>query len=274
MTQDMDRREALTRLGMGSAIVAATVASAASTGATAPSAARRPPQVFGVGGKFFVEAWERPLLQQHLLSLAGVASPRICLLQTATGDNPYDIERFYRDLGQLDCRPTHLSLMAPTTLDFERYFKSMDIIYVGGGATKNLMAMWPAWGVDQALRAAWLDGVVLAGNSAGSICWFESCITDSYPPKMRPLKCTGFLKGSACTHYDERPDRPTVFRDLIARGVIDSPGYATENHVALHFIGTELHEIVSARQGASAFLVKRVPSGYLETKMASPRFLG
>lgn len=273
MTQGIDRRAALAQLGLGATILANAVAASSASAMGAASPVPRKRQIFAVGGHFFVDAWERPLLQQHLLGLAGVPSPRICLLQTATGDNPSDIEQFYRDLGKLDCRPSHLSLMAPVTLDFESYFKSMDIIYVGGGATKNLMAMWPAWGVDKALEIAWESGVVLSGNSAGSICWFESCITDSYPPTLLPLKCTGFLKGSACTHYDERADRPIIFRDLIARGVIDSPGFATENSVALHYVGTELHEVVTAKPGALAYVVTRTASGYSEVKMPPPRLL-
>ena len=233
----------------------------------------RQPQIFGVGGNFFPPAYKSTALQRHLLSLAGVASPRICLLAAANGENPYDIEVFYHQMNKHDCRPYHLSTARMITLDYLDYFMSMDIIYVFGGVTKNLMAIWREWEMIDALREAWQAGVVLSGCSAGSICWFESCITDSFPTQMLPLKCTGFLKGSASTHYDARPDRPPTFRRLIASGEIESPGIATDDDTALHYIGDTLHEVVTARRGATAYRVERTPDGYSETALPA-RYIG
>lgn len=230
-------------------------------------------QIFGVGGNFFVNAWQEPLLQRHLLTLTDATLPRICLLAGANGDNPADIEIFYRQINEHDCRPFHLSLSRPVTRDFEDFFLGMDIIYVFGGATKNLIAVWRDWGVDKALRVAWEQGVVLSGTSAGSICWFDSCITDSFPPIMLPLRGIGLLRGSASTHYDARPDRPSTFRKLIADGVIDSPGIATDDDTAIHYIGDELHEVITARRGATAYRVLRTPRGYSEVPLPA-RFIG
>lgn len=254
----VDRREVLAGT-VGAVLLSRNSAAVAETA----TAKRR--QIFGIGGNFWPKPNRPPLLVLHLLGLTAARSPRICMLATATGDNPFDIELFYREFGRYDCRPAHLSLMSPVTLDFEDYLSGMDIIYVGGGATKNLMAMWQAWGLDKALKAAWNSGVVLSGTSAGSICWFENCITDSFPPKLLPLTCTGFLQGSACTHYDQREDRPTVFRQLIANGTISSPGYATDNDVALHFVDDRLHEVVTARAGANGYLVSRTADGTSQT---------
>jgi dipeptidase E len=272
MTIDINRRQVIGYLATASAAAAAGTIPAAANSDGSVRVKTRTRQIFGIGGDFYVEPWEKPTMMHHLLELSGVAAPRICLLATATGDNPSDIELFYRSFGQMNCRPTHLSLMAPVTMDFADYFCRMDIIYVGGGATKNLMAIWKAWGIDTALRQAWDNGVVLSGTSAGSICWFESCITDSYPPAMLPLRCTGFLKGSACTHYDKRPDRPVTFRKLIANGTIDSPGIATDNDVAIHYINDGLHEVVTARDGAAAYLVSRTADGFVETRIP-PRLI-
>ncbi len=230
-------------------------------------------QIFAVGGKFSVQPWQQPVLQRHLLSLSPRPSPRICLLSGASGDNPTGIELFYRDMGQHDCRPTHLNMHHPVTRDFDDFFGGMDIIYVSGGATKNLVAVWRDWGVDVSLRGAWQNGVILSGTSAGAICWFEDCITDSYPPEMLPLKCIGLLKGSACTHYDARPDRAPTFRRLIADGSIAGPGLATDDDAAAHFIDDELHEAVTAREAASAYLVTKTPDGFAEQKLAT-RFIG
>jgi dipeptidase E len=233
----------------------------------------RQPQIFGVGGHFFVEPWEPPLLQRHLLSLAGTDEPRICFIGTAGGDNPADVEQFYRQMQQHRCRLTHLNLFAPHTARFEEFLLEHDIIYVGGGATRNLMALWRDWDLIEPLRRAWQAGVVLAGTSAGSICWFEGCITDSLPATLLPLKCTGFLRGSGCTHYDARPDRPEAFRRYLLEGAIAGPGIATDDHVGLHYIGTRLAEVVTAVAGQQAHRLEIVDGRLIETALPA-RYLG
>jgi dipeptidase E len=210
-------------------------------------------QIFAIGGRFYVDAWEPPLLQRHLLSLSSARSPRICLLAGAVGDNPTAIEQFYREIGIHNCRPTHLNIYKPVTRDFADYFTTMDIIYVNGGSTRNLVTVWRDWGIDKALRGVWEQGVVMSGTSAGMNCWFEACITDSYPPEMLPLSCIGLLSGSACAHYTKRPDRAPTFRRMIAEAKIPGPGYAADDDVALHFIGNALHEAVSAGPRAGAW---------------------
>ena len=182
-------------------------------------------QIFAIGGRFYVDTWQPPLLQRHLLSLTPAPSPKICLLAGAVGDNPAAIEQFYREIGQHVCRPAHLNIYKPVTRDFADYFAAMDIIYVNGGSTRNLITVWRDWGIDGALRTAWEQGVVMSGTSAGMNCWFEACITDSYPPEMLPLDCIGLLAGSACAHYSTRPDRAPTFRRMIADATI--PARAT-----------------------------------------------
>ena len=213
----------------------------------------KPRQIFANGGRFYVDTWEDPKLQRHLLSLPGVKSPRICLLAGAVGDNPSAIEKFYRELGGYDCRLTHLNIYNPVTMDFADYFAGMDIVYVNGGSTRNLITVWRDWGIDQALRTAWEQGVVMSGTSAGMNCWFDACITDAYPPEMLPMTCIGLIAGSACAHYNQRPDRRPTFRRLLEEGVIPSPGYAADDDVTLHFIGDTLHEAVAAKPGMGAW---------------------
>lgn len=227
----------------------------------------RPRQIFGVGGHFFVEPWEQPLLQQHLLSLAQIEDPRICLVGTADGDDAAGVERFYRQMGRHRCRPSHLSLFAPHTARFTEWFLEHDIVYVGGGATRNLMALWREWELIEPLRNAWNAGVVLAGTSAGAICWFEGCITDSLPERMLPLPCTGFLPGSACTHYDARPDRPEAFRGHLLDGSIPGPGLALDDHTAVRYVGTELEEVVTAVPGQQVRRLDVVDGTIAETAL-------
>ena len=227
-------------------------------------------QIFANGGRFYVDTWQPPLLQRHLLSLTSTASPKICLLAGAVGDNPSAIEQFYREVGVHDCRPAHLNIYKPVTRDFADYFASMDIVYVNGGSTRNLITVWQDWGIDSALRAAWEHGVIMSGTSAGMNCWFDACITDSYPPEMLPLTCIGLLAGSACAHYSARPDRAPAFRRMIADGTIPGPGYAADDDVALHFIGTELHEAVSARPEAGAWRLHGADEQPLPVRFIGP----
>lgn len=235
--------------------------------------ATREPQIFGVGGRFFVESWQQPLLQKHLLSLAQVPEPRVCFLGAANGDNPADIEQFYQQLGRHRCRLSHLRLFEPHTDRFREWFLKHDIIYVGGGATRNLVALLREWEIIEALRDAWREGVILAGTSAGAICWFEGCITDSLPERMLPLRCTGFLAGSACTHYDARPDRPTSFRRHLLAEAIPFPGIATEDHTAVHYRHSKLVEVVTAVPGKQAWQLTRHGDSIDETPLPA-RFLG
>ncbi len=130
----------------------------------------------------------------------------------------------------------------------------MDVIYVSGGNTKSMLALWKEWGLDVILRKAWEQGVILAGLSAGSICWFEEGLTDSYGDKLMPLKCLGLLQGSNSPHYDGDAKRRPVYQKFILDGKIQD-GYAADDGVALHFVGTKLIKAVSSRPCSKAYYV-------------------
>jgi len=132
---------------------------------------------------------------------------------------------------------------------------SQDVIVVGGGNTANMLAVWRAHGFDAILREAWEAGVVLTGWSAGMICWFEAGVTDSFGPQLEGMQDgLGLLAGSACPHYDDEERRRPVYRRLVDEGF--PPGYAADSGVGLHFVGTELVEVVSTREGATAYRVE------------------
>jgi dipeptidase E len=118
-----------------------------------------------------------------------------------------------------------------------------------------MLAIWRVHGVDAVLREAWERGIVLAGISAGSICWFEAGVTDSFGEELAPLPCLGFLAGSNCPHYDSEPQRRPTYRRLVDAGELP-PGLAAEDGVALHFVGTELAEAVAGRPDGRAFRVE------------------
>jgi dipeptidase E len=124
---------------------------------------------------------------------------------------------------------------------------------VSGGSTANMLAIWKVHGIDVLLREAWESGVVLWGASAGMICWFDSGVTDSFGPQLDGMDCLGFLSGSACPHYDGEERRRPRYRELIAAGM--APGIAADDGVALHYVGTELAEVVTCRPDARAFQV-------------------
>lgn len=231
-----------------------------------------PKQIVAMGGGGFSMEPETPLLDQYILGLAKPEKPRVCFVPTASGDSDKYIVRFYAAFMQQPCIPSHLSLFTPPTANLKSFVLEQNIIYVGGGNTKNLIALWKEWGLDHILREAWETGVILCGLSAGSICWFEEGVTDSIPRKLSRLECLGLLKGSNCPHYDGEPERRPAYHRLLSQGLI-SEGYATDDGVALHFIGDRLEKIVSSRLQAKAYQLKRIGETVRETSL-EPTYLG
>ncbi|MEK5333053.1 Type 1 glutamine amidotransferase-like domain-containing protein [Lysinibacillus sp. FSL W8-0992] len=224
-------------------------------------------QIIALGGGGFSMEPENPLLDKYILHQSKKSNPKICFIATASGDSENYISRFYHFFEKQDCQPSHLSLFNPPTRELESFLLEKDIIYVGGGNTKNLLVLWKEWGLDTILRKAWEQGIVLAGISAGSICWFEEGVTDSYGDGLEPLKCLGLLKGSNCPHYDGEADRRPSYQKLIATNSI-KPGIAADDGVAIHFIDQEISHIVSSRPNAKAYKVynnKEITEIELET---------
>ena len=196
---------------------------------------------------------ENPALDRYVLAQARSASPSVLFLPTASGDTDAYVVRFYQAFAEHSCRPSHLSFFRRTP-DLRACLLSQDVIYVGGGNTKSMLGVWREWGLPEVLREAWEAGVVLAGVSAGAICWFEQGLTDSYEGDLRPLQCLGFLAGSCCPHYHGEADRRPTYHHLVSRGDL-LPGYAVDDSAALHFKGDDLHRIVTSRRGATAYRV-------------------
>jgi peptidase E len=215
------------------------------------SAAQR--QILACGGGGPAQPRPNPLVD-HFLALTGRTAPRVCLLATASAERDAYVVAFYRSMLDRGARPSDLPLFDRSDDDPRELLLEQDAIWVSGGNTANALAIWRAHGVDRALRDAWEAGVVLAGSSAGMICWFEASITDSFGPSLAPLHDgLAFLPGSACPHYDGEERRRPVYRDAVAAGLV--PGYAADDLVGLHFTGTELHEVVTARPGSRAYRV-------------------
>lgn len=212
-------------------------------------------QIIALGGGGFSMEPENPLLDQYILQQSNKSLPKLCFLPTASGDADNYITRYYNFFDKQPCKPSHLSLFSPPSRDLEGFLLEQDIIYVGGGNTKNLLALWREWGLDDILRKAWTKGIILAGISAGSICWFEEGVTDSFGDGLEPISCLGLLKGSNCPHYDGEVERRPAYQSLIASGSLQ-PGIAVDDGVALHFINEEIVHIVSSRPSAKAYRVE------------------
>jgi peptidase E len=197
---------------------------------------------------------ERGRLQDYFLGLAGRERPSVLFVPTAAGDSAEATLMAYTQLsGQADV--SHLLFNPWPPSGVREFALSQDVIFISGGNTANALAIWRAHGFDHVLREAWEAGVVLAGWSAGMICWFEAGVTDSFGPQLEGMRDgLGFLSGSACPHYDGEDLRRPVYMRLVAEDGFP-PGVAADDTVALRYDGTELAEVVAARPAARAYRV-------------------
>ena len=216
------------------------------------------------GGGFSMEP-RNPRLDGFVLSLVRrKRHPRVCFVGTAAADSDSYIRRFHEAFPPTRAAATHLSLFDRSVSDLRKFVMAQDVIYVGGGNSANMLAVWRLHGFDKALRVAWNAGVVMAGISAGAICWFEDGVTDSFGMPFRALNDgLGFVRGACCPHYDgEKERRPALMR-LIKRGF--SSTLALDDGAAAHFAGTRLKEVVSSRPKARAFRIELKRGVVVET---------
>lgn len=229
------------------------------------------------GGGFSMEP-NNPLLDDFVLALSRRQPARMCFVPTASGDSATYIAGFYRafsaratvtDLTLAD--PSSLPRRPARTADLPAFLAEQDVIYVGGGNTAHLLALWRVHGLDVILRDAWRNGAVLAGLSAGMLCWFTGGVTDSFGGLDALTGGVGLIEGSACPHYDGERERRPTFHRLVAEGL--PGGWAADDGAALHFRGTELVEVVSSRPDAGAYRVDLIDGKVVERRLPV-RYLG
>jgi len=210
-----------------------------------------------MGGGGFTSEPHNPALDDFILSLAPAREPRILFLPTASGDPNGQIAAFRATFGERACHARHLSLfrLEQDPHDLRALILGQDIVYVGGGSMRNLLAIWREHGLDEVMREAWEAGILLAGISAGAMCWFEQGITRS-AGRPQPAPALGLLPGSLSVHYDGDPIRRPAYLDAVARGAIPD-GYGADDGVGLLFAGTQLERIVASRPGTHAYRVQR-----------------
>ena len=238
----------------------------------APEADAVARHIVALGGGGFSVHGDYTALDHFIVGLAQRPRPRVCFVPTASADSVHYIARFYRAFSDR-CVPTDLTLFDPPALprrpartaDLADFVAAQDVFYVGGGNTAHLLALWRVHGLDRLLREAWERGAVLAGISAGMLCWFQAGVTDSFGA-LEPLRDgLGFLPGSACPHYDGERDRRSRYHELVMAGL--PGGHAADDDAALHFAGTRLAEVVSDRPGAAAYRVERKGDEIVETRL-------
>ena len=189
---------------------------------------------------------------------------RLLYVPTASNEEPARTVRWYERLrGRAEMTPLHFFPWPPERL--RELALTHDVIFVTGGNTANALAIWRTHGFDEILREAWQAGIVLAGWSAGMICWFEHGVTDSFGPQLAAMECLGFLPGSACPHYDSEELRRPVYTKLVAEGL--PGGVAADDGVGLRYAGTELKEAVTSRAGALAYHVEPDGERLLQTRL-------
>jgi peptidase E len=231
-------------------------------------------RILALGGGGFSMEPDNPLLDDFLLTLTRrrAGRPRVCFVPTASGDAEGYVERFveaFRDRAE----PSVLRLFSREHGDLRAFLAEQDAVYVGGGNTASLLAVWRAHGLPEILAEAAARGTVLAGISAGMNCWFEASVTDSFGPGLAGLPDgLGLVPGSACPHYDGEELRAPTYRSLVADGF--PAGHAADDGCALLFEDGKLVDAVSSRPAAAGYAVARDPEGTVVERRLDPRYLG
>jgi peptidase E len=211
-----------------------------------------------------------PPFLKFIAGLTGKDVPRICFLPTASADGEQGIIRFYEMCTPLDVKPFVQKMFISSynqKESFEEVLLSMDAIVVGGGNTLNMMAIWKAQGIDMILQKAWDKGIVLAGGSAGSLCWFEEGTTDSRPKELSKVTCLGFIKTSHCPHYDAEPQRRPLYHQYIKSKELKA-GYACDNKAAIYFEDNAVKKVLAIDDNSNAYYVYEKNGEVIEEKLA------
>jgi peptidase E len=212
-------------------------------------------RILAMGGGGFTMCERTPALDRFVLTLTGKPVPRVCFLPTASGDPREHVSRFHERFSAWPCEPSTLSLfhLGRDRIDPIEHLLSQDAIYVGGGSMRNMLAIWREHGIHRAMRTAWESGVVLAGVSAGAMCWFEGGVSMS-GGAPEPVAGLGFLSGSLSVHLGQETERMPIYRTAVAEGEL-APGFAADDGAAVVFAGTRLVECVSSHRGARVLRV-------------------
>ena|SRR5271165_1035009 len=194
---------------------------------------------------------KNPSIELYILAQAKKPNPKILFLATPAGDEGGYIKYFKDYFDRFPCKPSYLSLFSPPTKDLESIVMENDIVFVSGGHSRNALVLWKSWGMDVILRKAYDNNIILSGGSAGSVVWFDECITDSVPGKLSVMPCLGILPYSNCPHYCSDHRRKIYEKEIMAGNI--KSGYAIDDDCAAHFIDGQFFRSVSIRDGYATY---------------------
>tara|TARA_A100001015_G_C15020900_1_gene727942 strand:- start:1963 stop:2664 length:702 start_codon:yes stop_codon:yes gene_type:complete len=210
--------------------------------------------IIAIGGGGFGRNPNEPIIENYILNLSDSQRPNITFFPTASAENSDYIVNFYTAFSSLNCNAKHVSLFKNTP-NLESIISDSDIIYIGGGNTKSMLAVFKELGLDKLLLKAYKDGKILAGVSAGAICWFDQGITDSWEDGLRVLDCMQILKGVCCPHYDGEVDRKPSVEKFLKSNEIDAC-FCIEDGAAIHYQNNRFKTVVAFYQNKNAYEVK------------------
>ena len=209
--------------------------------------------IIAIGGGGFGANPGQGIIEKYILKQTKKKNPKICFIPTATGDNEAYKVNFYSTFTNLNCCPSHLDFFKRTP-DLNDLILNQDAIFVGGGNTKSMLAVWKEWGLDKILKKAYREGVVMSGVSAGAICWFQNGITDSWASNLKVMPCLNFIKGTCCPHYDEEPERRPAVKKLLLSNKTKEV-FAVDGGAALHIKDEKILKSVVFRNKKNSYLV-------------------
>ena len=210
-------------------------------------------QIIAIGGGGFGREIKDLKIEKYIVDQSKAKTPKICFIPTATGDDQAYIDTFYKAFNSLGCKTSHINFFK-RTINLKEHILDQDIIYVGGGNTKSMLAVWKEWELDKILFEAYNNKIIMSGVSAGAICWFKKGITDSWKDNQATLDCLNFVDGVCCPHYDEEPERIPYVKEILVNKEIRAC-YAIEGYAALHLIDDKPKYNVSFKEDTSCHLV-------------------
>ena len=221
--------------------------------------------IIAIGGGGFGRNPKHNLIEKYILKQSNVKKPNILFIPTASAEDKSYIVNFYSCFSRLDCSPSHITFFQRTPR-LDSLVNKADVIYVGGGNTKSMLAVWKEWKLDKMLLKAYQNGKILCGVSAGAICWFEQGITDSWASNLNTMDCLGFIDGMACPHYQEEKDRrPSVHKLLKNKNAIS--GYAIDGGAAVHFKKGEYYKSLQFYSNSNVYKVSLVDGNVNESQL-------
>tara|TARA_B100001029_G_C15056733_1_gene454958 strand:- start:1159 stop:1860 length:702 start_codon:yes stop_codon:yes gene_type:complete len=220
-------------------------------------------QIIAIGGGGFGRNPNKPIIEKYIISQSKVEKPNVCFIPTASAEDKAYTVNFYTAFSKLNCHPSHINLFQRTPR-LDSIISKQDIIYVGGGNTKSMLAVWKEWKLDKMLMKAYKNGAILCGVSAGAICWFEEGVTDSWASNLNVIDCLGILKGCCCPHYDGEKDRKPSVEKFIINNQISSC-YALDDGSAIHYKNGKIYNAVIFYNGANVYKVDKQNDSVVHT---------